>query len=337
MQDYFQQLIDTARQAVTVNGQQTRTYRVAGRLVQAHFAGSALLSVIHPPLAHLAVDDTQLPDLELFLWDSHSTGLQSPDFPNRPAGADIWRYHDGRLTGYGFNQPNHEGMMWLDRRENKAVYWAPSAGRVSSADHACPLLWLWSWWLSVHQIHLVHAATIAGEQSAAMLVGKSGSGKSTTAQLALNSGLKYMADDYSLVDVPARQVYSLYSACRVMLADRVNYPWLDPTYASQDHEKAVFHLFPALKDKLALQRSIKAIFVPKITGAPSSRILPVSPAQVLRAVAPNTLVQLRVGIDPQQALQAMSALARQVPCFALELGADRNQTTALLTEFLGEA
>lgn len=337
MQDYFQQLIDTARQAVTANGQQTRTYRVAGRLVQAHFASSALLHVIHPPLAHLAVNEIAPPNLELFLWDSHSTGLPSPGFPNRPAGADIWRFHDGRFTGYGFNQPDHEGLMWLDRRENKAVYWAPSADRVSSADHACPLLWLWSWWLSEHQIHLVHAATIAGEQAAVMLVGKSGSGKSTTAQLALNSNLKYMADDYSLVDVPARQVYSLYSACRVMLADRANYPWLEPAYASQDHEKAVFHLFPSLKEKLALERNIKAIFVPRITGTPSSRILPASPAQVLRALAPNTLVQLRVGIDPQQALQAMSALAQQVPCHTLELGTDRAQTTSLLTEFLGEA
>ena len=74
------------------------------------------------------------------------------------------------------------------------------------------------------------------------------------------------------------------------------------------------------------------MLAPRIAGGGEHRILPLSPAAALRALAPSTLLQLHPP-DPG-AFASIARLLRTVPAFALELGPDIPAIPAAIDRFL---
>ena len=65
---------------------------------------------------------------------------------------------------------------------------------------------------------------------------------------------------------------------------------------------------------------LRALLLPRVTGRPATTLNPASKSAALLALAPSTIIQLHTA--GRDALERMTALVRQVPCYNLELGTD---------------
>ena len=306
---------------------------IAGHRVQCHFADTAMPPFILPALAHHPTAGDGPCELDIYIWHGKSTGVNIPDTPWTTLDGSAWQYDTPR--NFGVFLPILNSLIWLDRGSNQAIYWTPDASRVPLAEAGSPLLLLLGAWLSGLDIHLVHAAAVSGPRGAALLLGPGGSGKSSTALSCLASPLKYVGDDYCLIRTePEPAVLSLYCSGKIHRADRSFYPNLGPAYAGENEEKILYHFMPAFQSKISLQDPIKALFAVSVGDEENTCIEPISPMHAVKAVAPNTLFQLRIGISTHRTLKSLSIIARSVDCFALKLGRDRNEITQFLSEFL---
>ena len=308
--------------------------RVAGRGVSLRFAGTALVPAILPALRHLAADLTGPADLTVLLCDTGSTGVEMPSAPWHTGHDQAWALRTERFSTLYL--PALDSTWWIDRQDRLAIYWTRDASSVPIAARSSPLLTLWAWWLDESGVQLTHAAAVGGANGAALLVGPGGSGKSTTALGCLRSSLRYLADDYCLVDSsPEPVVHSLYNSGKVGVRDEARFGWLRPAWAAQDVEKALYFLYPTLEHRLVSELPLRVILVATVTGRPETTLTPVSGMEALRAVAPSTLLQLRVGVDSTRAMTRMADVARRLPAYRLGLGTAVDQipeTIARLVE-----
>src|SRR6185295_19165175 len=93
-------------------------------------------------------------------------------------------------------------------------------------------------------------------------------------------------------------------------------------------EKAVFfwaELFPRL---IARQLTVRALVMPQLVGAGAPRLVPLSGAAGLAALAPSTLLQLPHAAGA--ALARLGRVCRRLPCYRLELGPDIERAPELL-------
>lgn len=330
---YASQFKATSRQALTTAGKNAYQLGLAGQIISLQFAGEALVGAILPALSHLLIETTAAADLTILLWDSASTGIDPPELPWQPPVNEAWKIEtEAYLASF---HPQRASQIWFDRREHQAYYWIPEAISALAEESYSPLISLWSWWFTSQSTQLIHAAAIGGKNSAALLVGSSGSGKSTTSLLALNSPLRYLSDDYCLVSFqPQPIVYSLFATAKVLLPDKARHPWLSPAYQRENTVKALYVVYPHFASHLALKMPLKAILAPRVTHQARTRLVPVSAMEALRALAPSTLMQLHVGVDSAGALRQLANLVRQLPCYRLLLGTDFENIPAVLAELL---
>jgi hypothetical protein len=157
-----------------------------------------------------------------------------------------------------------------------------------------------------------------------LLVGRGGSGKSTTAAACLGSALRYAADDYCALRLsPTPFVDSLYSSGKVNAPDVARFPHLEPALSNRDrlgHEKALYFLAGLAPEALSAGFPLRAILLPRVAGGSETRATPVAPAAGLRALAPSTIFQTPGAGEPD--FRRLSALVTQVPCFDLALGTE---------------
>ena len=173
-----------------------RDYRIAGRKLRLRFAGSALVDQTTAALAHARTTASE-PELKVDLWDSESTG--QPRL--RPAwGADAYLHH-GAIDGFYderlqviFSHGSAALTVTIPDR-GRAIYWISSAARFPDIERGSPLRTLIHQWLSRGGLQLVHAAALGGPEGCVLVVGRGGSGKSSTALACLDSDLGHLADD----------------------------------------------------------------------------------------------------------------------------------------------
>ncbi len=184
-------------------------------------------------------------------------------------------------------------------------------------------------WLESKSITVLHAAAIATKHASALLIGRGGSGKSTTALLALQAGLDFLGDDYCAVSlVPEPMVYSLYSSAKFHFDNAARLNFLKPRKNS-DLEKAFVMLSKTHAPQLVLETPIRAVLLPTLGGQLGFEA--VHPQIALLALAPNSLFQLR---SSQIGFAQMSQLLRTVPCYRLYLGNSPKAVAPAIAAFL---
>ena len=199
---FFQSVQDGFdRAAAAAGGATDRFYSVGGLSLRLRFAGPALIPLLTPALAHLSAEPGGAPALTVCLWDSASTGTPPPAPPwppeNRQARGEIVGYNDGRIF-----TAHHGGSGALSMYEappGRAVYWVLDAARVPYYESGAPLRTILHWWLGRRGRQVLHAGAVGAAAGGALLVGKGGSGKSTTAAACLGTTLRYAGDDYCAV------------------------------------------------------------------------------------------------------------------------------------------
>jgi hypothetical protein len=192
-------------------------------------------------------------------------------------------------------------------------------------------------WLSRRGLQYIHAAAVGTEAGGALLVGKGGSGKSTTALTCLDSDLTYVSDDYCLLSTtPEPRAYSLYSSAKLK-PDNTRLPHLLPLVHNRDRapdEKPFVLLQQHFPEKLVSSLPIKVILVPQVTGQVDTAVRPVSAAIALLALAPSTIFQLPGATSAK--FKEMAALVKTVPCYTLALGTDLAQIPQVIAQTLQE-
>jgi len=223
----------------------------------------------------------------------------------------------------------------FDRATRTAIWWAPSVAAVPWYDRAAPLRTLLHWTVTVAGRHLLHAGAVAGAKGAALLVGKGGSGKSTTAVLCLEAGFDYLGDDYVLLTVdPAPTVHSVYGTAKVTRYTVRRLPSLEVAIVARGRtfEKSVVDIGAYRPQRLRRSAPVSAVVVPTVAPGVRTRLRPIAAAAALRALAPSTVLQLPH--EGGQALSAMAELVRDLPAYALDLGDDDADVPALLHPLL---
>jgi hypothetical protein len=340
--DFFETLCRDYALAERAAGRVDRVYAVGGQLLRLRFAGPALVPLLAPAFEHLAVDeDPERAGLTIHMWDSASTGASISPPP--------WSWDAEIVRGEvpGFNDERFRtlylgsgSLNMLDLDAGRAVYWVRDARQVPYYESAAPFVTLLHWWMRGHGRQLVHAGAVGTPEGGVLLVGGSGSGKSTTALSCLASDLVYASDDYCLVAPdPEPCVYSLFNSAKLdlnslrllpRLADAVHNADRDPS------EKALFFLQRHCPERLAGGFPLRAVVLPRVVGGQatvvSTVVKPASKMEALRALAPSTILQLP-GAD-HRSMQMMSDLVRKVPCYRLELSPDVSATPGVISELL---
>jgi hypothetical protein len=327
-----------------------RRYVVAGRPLRLLFAGAEMELRLARAFAHLdPFDEATLPELTVRLWDSGLSAAPKPPLPETRVGAAQGGVYYGLDDGVQYAyQPGPLGLARhgqarpgrllsvLDADAQEAWFWTEDARTVPYWDSAGPIRQILHWWLGSGGLQQLHGGAVGvPDLGGVLIVGRGGSGKSTTTLSTILSGLLYAGDDYVAVEIdgPPR-VHSLYSSGKLEPDHLERLPHLRAIaqQPGDDGDKVVLYVHETHPDATCTGFPLRAVVVPRITERAAPQLVPASPAAALRALAPSTLLQL---YPPQpDALARMRALVGEVPAYTLELGSDIAAIPRVLLELL---
>ena len=230
------------------------------------------------------------------------------------------------LTVVDFDQ-NRGWLLKLD--DDTFPYW----------EVGSPFRFLLHEWFAARGLQYVHGAAVGTEKGGVLLVGKGGSGKSTTALLCASAGMQYAGDDYCLIDPARAWAHSLYNTGKLKGSeDYARLPELKGLSTNPDSferggdGKGVYFLDEIWSDRVVAGMPLRAIIVPRITGQAATRVAPCSAFEALVAMLPSTVAQLPAATNED--CDRMVALAEKLPAYLLHLGTDTRGISAALTTLL---
>lgn len=302
------------------------------------FAGSALVPALGRALAHLAQSSGLPAELRVHIWEIEETSVPLPpprwDFDAYRRRGEVDGFNDG--TRFTLYHPDSRVLFLYDGTNGQAFIAAFDRNTLPAYERAASLRPILFPWLATYNIQYAHAAAVGFPEGGALLVGKSGAGKSTTSLACLDSELFFAGDDYVAIEIGENpQVYSLYNSGKASVETIRLLPFLEPHIRFWDiggSDKAIFYFHETLPNKLVQQFPLRAILMPRVTGARETRVSPASAHAALLALAPSTVSQLATADG--QVFARLAALVRNVPCWNLELGTDMAQIPGTIARLL---
>ncbi len=300
-----------------------------GHATNVHFASSSLREAFSPSLEHL-IADFAVADSEIFFCEATGALQQYPLFddiellgphgalPNLPANC------------FGSVQPV-SGVLSLYDAQNRCGYVVVrNVDELPNFELAAPLRLMLGWIGASSTFSLAHAAAVANSEGAALLVGRGGSGKSTTSLACLLGGLDFLGDDYAaLTHEPVPTVWSLYRSAKVAQPSLELHPELNqfvkrgPTSIYDDKYLLDINALTQNLEgagQVISSAPLRAIILPRVTKETETRIIPTGAMAALRALAPSTVFQQSGG--GAITLEKLTGLIRKVPAYELLLGTD---------------
>jgi len=302
--------------------------KVGGQIFRLEFAGPALVDRIVPALSHhliTADPNGNSPDLTIRIWDAASTGIGAPAMPwNHDQFASRREVSGTNGGGYRAAYDLYCGVLSIvSIKDNCAYWWIGDSEKLPLYESAAPLREILQAWFDHKGGIFVHAAAIGNEDGAVLLVGKGGSGKTTTAIACADTDLRLLGEDYCLVTgfgQPQAHAHSLYCSAKLTDHSLDLLPHLKPLVINDDRKdrdgKAIVMFgqhFPMLS-----HAPVKAIVLPTRTDSDRMKLIAASPTDALMALAPSTILQLSG--QAQSALGHMKQLVEKIPAYRLELG-----------------
>jgi hypothetical protein len=324
------------KQAESLNEGVIYNYRftIAGQHIRVHIVGTLLNSLLSPALMHHITPDLS-PDmhvhpsdrtLDIYAFDTQGTGVSMP----APTWTESAYTRKETLSGFStervraaFNMGS--GVFNLqDTRNGVGIYWIADASLHPRFEKSSPLRVQLFWWLRQYSRHLIHGGAVSRSTGGLILVGRGGSGKSTSALACLNQGWRYIGDDYILFGLePEPTAYNLYQSAKLNVTHFgkhfSHFNNIIADYTSPDRQdKAILMLQDRFPDLLADQCPVHAIVLPRLAAVDAPRLIPINPQTSLAALLPSTLHQLPP-VPPEDVRQMMQ-LVQRVPNYMLEIG-----------------
>jgi hypothetical protein len=319
-------------------GRHDEILTIAGVRIRLSFAGTAMRERLLPALT--SARDSGEADVTLRIWDCVSAALPAPDFPWRaedlgPRGAiDV---ATGDLMRAAFTVGS-SALSMLDLERGLGLFRARDARELPWYERAAPFRTLLHWILEWRGCRFVHAAAVATEHGGALLAGRGGSGKSTTAMLCVERGFAYAGDDYvGITTHDGPRAHAIFTSAKLSAASIAWLPFLRSAIrvAPDGEEKGVAMLGDVVPQQLASTFPLRAIIVPHVQRTTRAHLRRIPGGEALRALAPTTLLQLPGnGAD---AFADLADLVRGVPAWSLALDDDRAAIPLLVARAIEES
>lgn len=304
-------------------------YRIGGHPVRMRMLGREMAADVDKALCHLRSNDGAAPALTVEIWDDAAVGPVGwePWSEGSDTNGTVSLAHDDR---YVLTQRPTSAML-LDRKESRIVGGIRGRQFLHQDERVRPFHRLISIWLDDNDIQFVHAALIAHGEKGLLLVGKSGSGKSTSAIASMLDGFTFLSDDYVALgagDDGKYIGYSLYASC--MMDNAAKFPDLTPIAQPPNTTYEVKHsvyLTDCPKAHFAPQTDLAAIVMPRVVDRPDTVFKRARTMEAMLALAPSS-----IWILPGSAsfsLDKMEGLVTSVPAYSLELGRDYEISSAI--------
>jgi hypothetical protein len=205
----------------------------------------------------------------------------------------------------------------IDRRNGRGLVWFPTADKIASWHIARPLMH------AIKGVSLktawtpIHAASVARDDKAILIVGQSGAGKTSIAMSCAAQGWDYLGDDAVMVRGKPPRVASLYNSGRLREDTFKYYPQIMRACLgiSDDAGELKAELDMALIRPPVASAVVSAIVVPQPTTWTEVRLVPIGRAETLRKLMEATR-QSMLG-DEAAVFSKLAALVAEVPCYAL--------------------
>jgi hypothetical protein len=342
----FSRMEDSRAEAARQAGARERALSVAGRPVRLSFCGAALENALMPSLAGLVTDPQngfspgptrEKVPLDIQAW----TGVP---FPCPDLQADLMRYPE-KVTVMNagpvhlqFN-PDGQILSCIDTERGKAWYYTPDPARLPDYEVCTPMRMIINWHCARENALMVHAAAVGVGGRGVLIIGRSGSGKSTTGLQCLLHGLDYLGDDYVALSGSTDDaagvvtVHHLFRGCKVMDDALERLPQLRPHVimhggASGKNvmiaNETLGTLVPALE--------LAAIVRPRVAHADRSTFSRLPVMQAVTEFAGSTILQMP-GTGPYM-LKSLTALCARIPTWEMALGTDPAEIAQALRQFI---
>jgi hypothetical protein len=206
----------------------------------------------------------------------------------------------------------------IDRRARRGLVWFTASERIASWHVARPFLHAIKG-LSLETAWTpIHAAAVAREGKAVLIVGQSGAGKTSIAMTCVLQGWDYLGDDAVLVRAHPARVGALYNSARLRADTFARFPEImkgclavsdDAGEQKAEVDMRLFRPCPVAEAEL------RAIVVPDPTDWGGLRVAPMSKSEALRKLMEATR-QSMIG-DEAAVFAKLSALVASVPCYRM--------------------
>ncbi len=313
---------------------------LANSVVRLRFSTCQLQKLLGRSFEHLSCDSRRSPSLTINVWDDVTTGSTMPSPP--------WSNDDYLARGEirGFNNERYRtafilgetaGLNMLDLERDEAHFWVRDARAIPYYETGAPLRTILYWWLSAKGYQLVHGGAVGLPGGGVLLVGRGGSGKSTSCLACLGSKLQYIGDDYCVVtSSPRPYAFSLYSTAKLKgAADLKRFPDLVDHVSNVERlgeEKALFFLHDHFAESIVRGFPLRAILVPHVSAGSDAYVESVSPALGMAALAPSSIFQ-NAGAAHLE-FKYLSDLVQSLPCYRLVVGEKITQIPSAIFRLL---
>ena len=309
----------------------------AGGPVRLRVVGRDLARHVAAALGHLAGPE-QPAALDVDLWDEAVTAVPCP-LPSDPGGFP--RDVNGTLVRLDATDASR---LWtlgagavteLDGARGRLVGWRADGSALSIEERGRPFPVALQAWLQSRGVVTLHAAGVACAGRAALIVGDSGSGKSTTALACATAGFGFLGDDQIAVAWAgaAPMAHSLFASARV--DGTVPEVWRAFPDVDQPPAGKVRVMLPAPGTAVVPSAALSAVIVASVDAGQKSLLERATAKEALRATVPSTL--LGVVADRPVVLQGCARALLGRPTFRLRLGRDLDAVPGLVARALAES
>lgn len=306
-----------------VSGVHTTHLRLAGRRWTFRIAGDALAARTLAPIAHLVAQAEQMEAAA-----APAMAVEKGPTPTELVVEIFCEAESGVAVPFG--QPSRgihsQGSRWLthgdrgvltcfDRERQLIAGWRAKADSAPEESWR-PLPWLLPVWCLDRGGQVVHAGLVAEGEVGALLVGEGGAGKSTTALACAAAGLRFLGDDFVVVEETAEGWigHSISRAARVGSETLAANPELAAGLDVGEAEGKSRVMIEAARARASVR--IERILLPRI-GGNETRLLKVSRRDALVGFLPTTLVGTP-GSGAER-MARLGRLTREVPATGLQL------------------
>jgi hypothetical protein len=291
-----------------------RVVSIAGRSLCIEASSERAQSSIFPALSHLA------PEERVIDRPTRCTIVEEESAWRPTIFAESGVY---RIAGGGFTVVQHNPASLESYRTEAGIEFRATQAALEAGDlRAHPLCHALSAWLSGPSTQVLHAAAVAYDGAAALVVGASGRGKSTTALICALEGADFLGDDLVLVESGRGPgagdmiVHCLFATLKLN-ADTASALGVEswPILGMTPKNKAVV----AAEHRLQLVRSARIVALivldPPVVGQPHPALL--ERRNVVTSIASTALSLTWRTSTPSAWLATVAALARELPTYRL--------------------
>jgi hypothetical protein len=315
---FVERCIEAFDATCTKMAPELRHLSIAGRAVTVRFNSPVVAARYRAAtsIMETASAGSAAPALEISCWDTESTGVSLPPMPWE--GENL--LHRDRVRGHitgdvRATYQRSEGLLHLyDARRSLGLVHATSPTAVPTWTDRAPFRTFVGWWATDRSMSMMHASCIATDHGAALVAGSSGAGKSTTAMTCVLAGFRFLCDDACIVELDVDGgpvVHAVYGRAKLD-ADAATRLGLEPAC---DGSPLV------IEPECAVRKApVRVLLVPQIVGGHVTRVESMSRRDVMRTLVPGSIRE--GGGLGGRALQEMTRVVKELPCYRLLLGTD---------------